>query len=453
MAFEVFALPGNVPIERWDSAAVTEGSGLGVADAATLTGSDPGWYDALSAEYDSLYFVEGDVTYGPYDIAAVEERGEAGVWTAQLVENYYWEPRVAFLPAAVEGIIQLVFTIALRAAYRSYQPFAGWPEDLQELIISFMASELDAATAWDALVSAAEKWGLTAYTERTPGFRPIVRVIPRYPTNGGPTGRRVEVPWTTWDANSRQRKLLDRANPVGGWRDRRIVSSTRSFLDLEEIETLSVGSREPAHYLDIEEAGLAKISEELERWRQQNECESLDLTFALDPMERMGQVRSHDIVTIPDVAGEWRVVAVEGRQDGTQRTARLQLMRWQGFFDRIMAGDAPAPDTGGDTTGGRTERTLRGFALISVAGNMLRLVLSPDFGGGEPAEFITGAVRYNDDADLDTAFRASRANGYTVTFRPPLSGSARVVVTATAAGYQGEIRSQFDIFIPPEVAS
>ena len=453
MAFEVFALPGDVPIERWDSASVTEGSGLGVADAATLTGSDPGWYAALSAHYDALYFVEGEITYGPYDIVSVSERGEAGVWTANLVENYYWESRVATLPSAVEGVIQLIFAIALRSAYASVEPFAGWPEDLQELIISFMSSELDGATEWDALVSAAEKWGLTAYTERTPGFRPIVRVIPRYPTDGGPTGRRVEVPWEVWDVSSRQRQIMDRANPLGGWRTRRIVSSTRSFLDLEEIETLSVGSREPAHYLDIEEAGLAKISEELERWRQQNECESLNLTFPLAPMEHMGQVRSHDIVTIADVEGEWRVVAVEGRQDGTQRTARLRLMRWQGFFERIEAGDAPAPVTGGDTTGGRTERTLRGIALISVAGNMLRLVLVPDFGGGDPAEFLVGTVRYDGNAGLDTTFRAGRAGGYTVTFRPPLSGSARVVVTATAEGYQGEIRSEFDVFIPPEVAT
>lgn len=334
MAFQIFALPGDVEIERFDRAAVTEGSGLGVADTATLVGSDRDLYEALTTTYTELYFLEGEITYGPYDIVSVSERGEAGVWTVQMIENYYWEQRVAALPVEEETGIQRIFENALRAAAAGEQPFAGWDEGDVDLILSFMTGELDGATEWDALVGAAEKWGLTAYTEREPGVAPVVTVIPRYPTDGGSTGARVAVPWMEYDQDSRQRTLRDRANPVGGWEDRKIISSSRTFIDAQDIVTIEVGTREPALFLDLEEDGLAKIREELARWKEQNECESLRLTFPLRPDQHMGQVRSHNIVTIEDIEGEWRVVSVEGAQEGTRRSATLQLYRWQGYFER-----------------------------------------------------------------------------------------------------------------------
>ena len=99
MAFTVLAYPGAVEIPRWDRVAVTEGSGLGVADTVAISGSDPEWGELLMSTYDRVAVLEDlgpeRVAYGPYDIVPVDISGEHRGWSVRGVKNYYWEQQLA----------------------------------------------------------------------------------------------------------------------------------------------------------------------------------------------------------------------------------------------------------------------------------------------------------------------------------------------------------------------
>ena len=197
-----------------------------------MTGSDPGWRRRLMAEFDELVFQDRTETFGPFDIVAVSRAGEAKTWTAECVQNFYWEQALADLDPATEEAVLAVFRSAISGS-RGSQPFAGWSDDDIALIEAFLGPSLEGATTWEELVAAADQWGLTAYTEKRPGAAPTVVVIPRYPVAGGSTGRRLEMPWPNLDVTSVRIRLVDRANPVGGWADRRIVSTSRNFIQAE----------------------------------------------------------------------------------------------------------------------------------------------------------------------------------------------------------------------------
>ena len=343
MALQVYGYPGNVEIPRWDSVSIIEGNGLGIEDTATVTGSDPGWRRRLMAEFDEVLFRDRTETFGPYDIVAVDRAGEARTWTAECAQNYFWEQALADLDPAVEEAVLAVFRSAI-SANRASQPFAGWSDDDIALIESFLGPALEGATGWNELVAAADQWGLTAYTEKRPGAAPTVTVIPRYPVAGGSTGRRLDMPWPNLDVTSVRISLVDRANPVGGWTDRRIVSTVRNFVQTSDVTSLVSGSRTPSHYLDLQETGLAQINADLARWRMQNECLELTATWPLRQDDLLGALQPHDIVSIPELSDEsaaWRVVSVTGDWDGDMRTATVKAFAWQGFFSRVTGEASP----------------------------------------------------------------------------------------------------------------
>ena len=343
MALQVYAYPGPVEIPRWDSVSIIEGNGLGIEDTASVTGSDPGWRRRLMGEFDEVVFFDRTETFGPYDIVAVDRAGEAKTWTAECRQNYYWEAALADMDPAVEEAVLALFRSAI-SANRGAQPFAGWSDDDIALIESFLGPSLEGATGWNELVAAAEQWGLTAHTEKRPGAAPTVAVIPRYPVSGGATGRMLEIPWPNLDVASVQISLADRANPVGGWTDRRIVSTARNFVRASAVTSLVAGSRTPSHYLDLQERGLAQINADLARWRMQNECLELTARWPLRQDDLLGALQPHDIVVIPELADEsaaWRVVSVTGDWDGDLRTATVNAFAWQGFFSRVAGQESP----------------------------------------------------------------------------------------------------------------
>ena len=428
MALQVYAYPGAVEIPRWDSVSITEGSGLGIADRATVTGSDPGWRRRLMGEFDEVVFRDRTETFGPFDIVAVDRAGEAKSWIAECVQNYYWEQALADMDPEVEEAVLAVFRSAI-SANRGSPPFAGWSDDDIALVESFLGPSLEGATGWDELVTAAEQWGLTAHTEKSPGTAPTVAVIPRYPVAGGPTGRMLEMPWPNLDVTSVQIRLVDRANPVGGWVDRRIVSTDRSFIRASDVTTLVSGSRTPSHYLDLQERGLAQINADLARWRMQNECLELTARWPLRPDDLLDALQPHDIVAIPELADEsaaWRVVSVTGDWHGDLRTAIVNAFAWQGFFLTSGVGEIPTPTPA---------RTLRvpDLVVFSRAGRQLRIRIQTDRNvAAYLLEYRTvGETRWQIGGRRQPATTAGTIMLVTL----PSPGRYELRVTATAPGY------------------
>ena len=125
--------------------------------------------------------------------------------------------------------------------------------------------------------------------------------------------------------------LVDRANPVGGWTDRRIVSTDRNFIQASGVTSLVSGTRTPSHYIDLQETGLAQINADLARWRMQNECLELTAMWPLRQDDLLGALQPQDIVAIPELADEsaaWRVVKRDrrlGRRPADRHRQRLRL--------------------------------------------------------------------------------------------------------------------------------
>ena len=354
MAFSVLAYRPNstsgVAVPRWDRVSVTEGSGLGVADRVEISGSDPEWGDRLMLTYDSLAVLEDlgsdTVAYGPFDIITVDQTREHRGWMASGIKNYYWEQQLAdtdrSAQASVLGEIAGAFD-----RYAAYPPYSGWDTNLQDYIRSLLDAGAQAATNWDELASIVERWGFTMFSERSwPGHAPRAMVIPRYPLEGGPdppTAARlgsgtadpalIEGRYAL-DEDSVRIRLVERANPPGGWADRRIVSTDRSFVD-GDVTTYVSGTRTPTHFIDLAETGLAATQAELARWQMQNKCLQLSATLALPPQGVMANLAPHRLFEARDRT--WRLVGVTRTQEGLRRTVELQAMLWQGYFQR----DAP----------------------------------------------------------------------------------------------------------------
>ena len=180
------------------------------------------------------------------------------------------------------------------------------------------------------------------FSERSwPGHAPRAMVIPRYPLVGGPDapaaarlGSGSAAPALieglyTLEEDSVQIRLVDRANPPGGWADRRIVSTDRNFVNAD-VTTYVSGTRPPTHYIDLTETGLAEASADLARWQMQNECLSLAATLALPPEGVMANLAPHQLFEARERT--WRLVGVTRTQEGLRRTVELEAMLWQGFF-------------------------------------------------------------------------------------------------------------------------
>lgn len=354
MAFSVLAYRPNsttgVAVPRWDRVSATEGSGLGVADAVQVAGSDPEWGDLLMETYDRLAVLEDlgadTVAYGPFDITTVDQTGEHLGWVANGVKNYYWEQQLADTDQSVQESVLAEIAGAFDR-YAAYPPISGWDSELRAYIRSLLDEGVQGATGWDELVSAVERWGLTMFSERSwPDHAARAMAIPRYPLEGGPAaptaarlGSGSAAPALiegryTLDEDSVQIRLVERANPPGGWSNRRIVSTDRNFVNAD-VTSYSSGTRPPTHFLDLAATGLAAASADLARWQMQNECLRLDATLALPPEGVMANLAPHQLFEARDRT--WRLVGVTRTQAGLRRTVELEAMLWQGFFQQ------PAP--------------------------------------------------------------------------------------------------------------
>ena len=354
MAFSVLAYRPNssagVEVPRWDRVSVTEGSGLGVADAVQVTGSDPEWGDRLMQTYDRLAVLEdlgSDlVAYGPFDITTVDQSGERRGWVASGVKNYYWEQQLADTDQSSQRSVLAEIAGAFDR-YAAFPPYRGWGDELKALIRSLLDAGAQGATNWDELVSVVERWGFTMFSEIAwPDHAPRAMVIPRYPLEGGPdapTAPRlgggsaapalIEGRYAL-DEDSVQIRLVERANPPGGWQTRRIVSTDRNFVNAD-VTTYVSGTRTPTHFIDLAETGLAAASGDLARWQMQNECLRLQATLALPPQGVMANLAPHQRFEARERT--WRLVGVTRAQEGLRRTVELDAMLWQGFFQRDLA--------------------------------------------------------------------------------------------------------------------
>lgn len=337
-----------------------ESSGLGLRDTAKAS-----FLGRTNFDFDSIVLLHPESSgrfriFGPYDIERSGLSGEEKLFSLEASSNYHWESRLAAQQTETENAIinHMLSGIRDLAKFHPYDEWYGGTEtDVRypslQTVLDHISTDLQAATQFNELIQACEKWGLTAYNDSVPlisragdtiGQTLEISVRPKYPVNLTDQYDYYTVKYSDGKVTDRQTERVQAMTAIGGhiqagtpdsipdqvdkpdaWRNRAIESSERSFGHSPDVRYVTQGTEGPTVFVETETGDIAHFNIDLERWKLQNESEVMQLV-------RYGNINPigpHFIVTHDN--RQWRVVGVKHSNKAGLYSQSLDLALWQGI--------------------------------------------------------------------------------------------------------------------------